>query len=110
MRFRPTTRRSQIVRLAVCLGVLVAATVVELRQPAPQQFERQATVDTWTWWLTPLEENIAFRPPVTRATLRSVFFLPGQNQSGWAVGSNGTILHTENGGSSWQTQSSGTKE
>jgi hypothetical protein len=31
-------------------------------------------------------------------------------QSGWAVGSGGTILHTANGGSHWNTQTKGTIE
>jgi photosystem II stability/assembly factor-like uncharacterized protein len=99
-----------MMRLAVCLGIMVAATVVSLRQSTPQQFEPQAAAGNWKWWFTPLEENIAFRSPVTRADLRSVFFLPGQNQVGWAVGENGTILHTENGGSRWQIESSGTSK
>jgi photosystem II stability/assembly factor-like uncharacterized protein len=29
---------------------------------------------------------------------------------GWAVGQDGTILHTEDGGTIWQKQASGTKE
>ncbi|MBC8179615.1 hypothetical protein H8E88_00685, partial [candidate division KSB1 bacterium] len=37
----------------------------------------------------------------------SVFFLP-DGQTGWAVGSNGVIVHTSDGGSSWSSQTSGT--
>src|SRR5579862_6774868 len=107
MHFRPATRRSQTIRLAVCLGILTLATTVSLRQPAPEQFEPQAKPGSWKWWLAPIEENAVFRPATTRATLRSVFFRPRQSQSGWAVGQWGTILHTENGGGSWQPQSSG---
>ena len=38
----------------------------------------------------------------TLATIRSL------HSSGWAVGTDGTILHTEDGGRSWEPQSSGT--
>lgn len=37
--------------------------------------------------------------------LRAVRFLDGAN--GWAVGDEGTILHTTDGGSTWEVQSSG---
>lgn len=37
-------------------------------------------------------------------TLNDVFFI--DSQTGWAVGNNGTILNTTNGGETWATQSS----
>jgi photosystem II stability/assembly factor-like uncharacterized protein len=42
----------------------------------------------------------------TNANLESVAF--PTPQSGWAVGDDGAILHTEDGGGSWKTQTSGT--
>ena len=39
-------------------------------------------------------------------SLRSVYFL--DENLGWAVGFNGTILHTTNGGTNWAIQTSGT--
>jgi photosystem II stability/assembly factor-like uncharacterized protein len=39
------------------------------------------------------------------ATLNDIFFLDAQ--SGWAVGDQGVIWHTENGGQTWQQQTSG---
>jgi photosystem II stability/assembly factor-like uncharacterized protein len=110
MEFRPRTRRAQIIRLAVCLAALTTATAISLREPAPGQFEVKAAPGSWKWWLAPVEENAAFRPSQTRTHLRSVFFLPGQNQPGWAVGNYGAILRTEDGGHSWQLQPSGTNE
>jgi len=37
-------------------------------------------------------------------SLKDVFFI--DNQTGWAVGNNGTILNTTNGGQTWSTQTS----
>ena len=39
-------------------------------------------------------------------TLKSIYF-PTGNQVGWAVGRDGTILYTDNGGEVWQVQDSG---
>jgi len=58
-----------------------------------------AAAQTGTW---------ARQPAGTMAWLHSVFFID-QNR-GWAVGSNGTLLRTTNGGQSWQTQSASTED
>lgn len=60
------------------------------------------------------QANAPLRPPVanpvapqeTPPELRSVHFVDTTN--GWAVGENGTILATSNGGASWQAQTNGT--
>ncbi len=39
-------------------------------------------------------------PETARDTLRRIFFLP-DNMTGWAVGENGTVLKTTNGGQTW---------
>jgi hypothetical protein len=38
--------------------------------------------------------------------LASLFFV--DSQTGWAVGANGTIVHTKDGGQTWKQQPSGT--
>jgi photosystem II stability/assembly factor-like uncharacterized protein len=48
------------------------------------------------------------RPPVTSAKLHSIVFVTAR--SGWAVGSHGTVLHTEDGGGTWKPQVSGTSD
>jgi photosystem II stability/assembly factor-like uncharacterized protein len=96
-----------MIRLAVWLSLLVGATLASLGQPAPGQFEPPGPVAGLRWWLTPLEEDSALRPAVSSNILNGVFFLPGQAQLGWAVGVRGAILHTENGGATWQPQASG---
>jgi photosystem II stability/assembly factor-like uncharacterized protein len=40
--------------------------------------------------------------------LEDIFFVDANN--GWAVGENGIVLHTTNGGNSWDIQTSGTEE
>jgi hypothetical protein len=85
MQFRPKMRRSQIIRLGVWLGAMVAGTLVSLGQAAPGQFKPPAPAGGLRWWVTPIEENVFFRPPVTRAGLGGVFFLPGKTYVGWAV-------------------------
>lgn len=105
MQVRPSTRRHQIMRLAGWLSVLAVVTTVSLRQAAPPQFALRP--GAWSWWFTPIKEDLDFRTSVTAANLRSVFFLA--SREGWAVGPSGTILHTEDGGSSWQAQESGTE-
>src|ERR1043165_8514255 len=41
------------------------------------------------------------------ATLRSVFFI--DHKEGWAVGDEGLILHTLNGGKTWHRQATGVR-
>ena len=40
--------------------------------------------------------------------LGSIYFV--DSNTGWTVGTGGTILKTTNGGDSWETQNSGTEE
>ncbi|HME20307.1 MAG TPA: YCF48-related protein [Acetobacteraceae bacterium] len=61
-----------------------------------------------------LRQDVVARAAVTTLptilafnTLRSVQFA-ADGRRGWAVGCNGTILATQNGGESWQSQTSGT--
>ena len=44
----------------------------------------------------------------TTENLRDVYFV--NNMTGWAVGTNGTILNTSDGGVTWSAQTSGTEE
>src|SRR5262249_5953928 len=56
-----------------------------------------------------LAQNVADRsaaPIPAVPNLNDLVFL--NDQSGWVVGTGGTILHTANGGASWQRQESGT--
>jgi len=48
--------------------------------------------------------NWASQNSGVQESLKDVFFI--DNQTGWAVGNNGTILNTTNGGQTWSTQTS----
>ena len=109
MGLRLKTRQGQVTAMAGFLVLLTLATFGSYREPAPPQFEGPPTVGSPQWWLKPIEQSAAaLRPPVTSDDLDSVKFI--SPQAGWAVGTGGTILHTEDGGKSWQAQASGTQE
>src|SRR5208283_3847506 len=104
--FRLKTRQEQMTAMVVFLLLLAIATFVSYRQSAPPQFEKPHAVGSWRCWLKPWEQNTALRPAVTSTRLISITFV--SPQSGWAVSYGGTILHTADGGTSWQPQTSGT--
>jgi photosystem II stability/assembly factor-like uncharacterized protein len=104
-RLRLKTRQQQMTAMAGFLVLLAVATFISYRQPAPPQFEPPHAIGSWRWWLNPVEQNAVLRPPVATADLRSVAFV--SPQAGWAVGYDGAILHTADGGQSWQFQRGG---
>jgi hypothetical protein len=100
--------RWKIAVLVLALAALAILTFFSVRQPAPPQFVKHPTFLSREWWLLPHEQNSALRPGITDQLLASVNF--ATPQLGWAVGTNGTILHTEDGGKSWNVQPSKTIE
>lgn len=52
--------------------------------------------------------SVIWKPVFKAETLHSVHF--ADTSTGWAVGENGTILATSDGGKQWQSQSSGTND
>ncbi|MFC5860705.1 YCF48-related protein [Acidicapsa dinghuensis] len=94
-------------RLFVFAGSLVMlalAAWLAWRQSVPPQFEERPTPLSWRWWSMLLEERSVLRPAVTSNNLAAVTFVTPR--LGWAVGKNGTIIHTEDGGASWKWQAS----
>ena len=104
----PRTRTQQIFVMLACVLLYAGAAITAWRQPVPPQYEPLLKPKTPSWWLTPLERNGSLRPAAISDPefLRSMFFLP-DSRSGWAVGWEGAILHTEDGGKTWQKQNSG---
>jgi hypothetical protein len=60
------------------------------------------------WWYRPVESNRFLRLPRVTEDLNSVFFLPN-TEIGWIVGNAGSIIHTANGGETWEAQKSPVK-
>ncbi|MGY6276800.1 YCF48-related protein [Methylomonas sp. MgM2] len=58
------------------------------------------------YWLYPREDNAFRRLPVINSNLNDVFVLPGSRQV-WAVGNDGLIIHSDDGGLSWERQTVG---
>jgi hypothetical protein len=89
------------------LGLFLGAplTVVALRQeprsdpwsPEPALFN---TDTFFRWWQEPVERNAFRRVAFISEDIRDVYML-ADGQRGWAVGSNGTILATADGGNDW---------
>ncbi|MGD2111478.1 MAG: YCF48-related protein, partial [Phycisphaerae bacterium] len=55
------------------------------------------------WGLTPIEFNAPKRLPRIRGNLNDVFALP-DGRHVWAVGTGGLIVHTNDGGGTWEQQ------
>ena len=97
--------------LIVCLVLGVAAGIGAYLQPPradPLHPPRFASpfAETWDGFLHPIERNAVFRLPRIAADLNDVA-LAKDGKHGWAVGSGGVILATEDGGESWSRQANG---
>lgn len=85
--------------LILLLGSLIAFT----QTPYPNPFTAPAPFSL-NWWRYPLERNAILRLPLIEADLNDIYALPDSDLI-WAVGSGGIILHSNDGGQSWQRQS-----
>ncbi|MDK9725053.1 MAG: YCF48-related protein [Sterolibacteriaceae bacterium MAG5] len=90
--------------------LLVLNEIASRQVPQGDQYSPPPAVFSKEWWLSPYEFNRFNRQAVPRinASLRAVHFHT-EGLRGWAVGDNGAILSTRNGGQTWQTQASGVK-
>lgn len=84
--------------------------------PAPYSFERVCALRSGDLWLVGGDGEIQHisgdgtvkKAPILNADLNGVFF--SNADSGWVVGNLGSIAHTEDGGLTWETQTSGVRE
>jgi hypothetical protein len=93
------SRRGLFFTLAVIL--FAVATLIAYRQePRPDPFSPTSTFD---WFRYPIEQNAFRRLPYISSDLRSIFALKGTKQV-WVIGARGLILHSSDGGKSWEQQ------
>ena len=93
--------------LVTSLALIVAAFLgAWLQPPVPNPFEPIGT-SVLNWLRYPIERNAHLRLPFISGHLSSITFA-GDWRTGWGVGSDGTILKTEDGGATWKPRPSGT--
>ena len=79
------------------------------QSPRPNPLQPSAAFPSLDWWKHPIERNAMWRLDGVTTDIHGVFALP-DGRHAWAVGSNGTILATADGGASWGPQTSNTTE
>lgn len=86
-------------------SILVFALLTFLahrQSPRPDPFQPVQAL-SWDWWKYPIERNAFKRLPVITSNLNDVFALPNSEKV-WAVGDEGMIVHSEDGGETWVQQ------
>jgi len=95
--------RSRVGWFAIALVLLAAFCLWFCWLQPPGPVGKPPAFPSLAWLWQPREESAQFRlPRVPRLDLNACFFT---NQLGWAVGDQGLILRTANGGRDWQVQS-----
>ncbi len=77
--------------------------------PRPNLLRASAAFPSLDWWMHPIERNAMWRLDRVTTEMVGVFALP-DGRHAWAVGRNGTILATADGGASWAPQTSKTTQ
>ena len=70
------------------------------QSPRPNPLQPSAAFPSLDWWKHPIERNAMWRLDRVTTDMRGVFALL-DGRPAWAVGRNGTILATADGGASW---------
>ncbi len=104
----PDTRRLGWLWAAVLLFAL--STFFAFTQPPrPNSLQPSPVFPSLDWWKHPIEHNAMWRLGGLTTSMNGVFALP-DGRHVWAVGDNGTILATAEGGASWVPQTSESTE
>lgn len=91
--------RSATALFAAALLLFVIGSLVAWQQP-PRLFPLKPQT-TAEWWLQPLEHNAFQRMPRVGENLNDVFVVPTTGKI-WAVGNDGLIIHSRDGGRTWE--------
>lgn len=103
------TRQFVLAVLLIAATLLLVLNEIASRQvPQGDQYAPPSAMFSKEWWVSPHEVNRFNRQVVPRinASLNAVHF-HAEGLRGWAVGNNGTILATHDGGQTWRAQASG---
>lgn len=96
--------------LALAIFTIIFSSVLAWQQsPTPhpsKPFEWFSIIDFLRY---PDEVNAELRLPAPPSSISSIFFL-ADGKVGWAVGGDGSIIHTTNGGDKWEAQRSNVAE
>ncbi len=94
-----------LVTIATSAVITLALIGALFQSPHPDPFRVTQSWDVFNldWWRYPVEQNAFKRLPVVHGDLNSVFVLPGTQQV-WAVGNGGLIVHSADGGKTWEQQ------
>ncbi|MDD5364245.1 MAG: P-loop NTPase fold protein [Gallionellaceae bacterium] len=91
-----------LIGVVFILAALLGAWMQPLR-PLPRVSTAILTPGDFDWWRYPLESNPALRLPVIQGRLFGVHALADGKQI-WVAGEGGLILHSPDGGDTWQQQ------
>jgi photosystem II stability/assembly factor-like uncharacterized protein len=91
------TRVGPVLMLSAVLVVIVVGTWTDLLAELPNPLR---PVHGTRWWFTPVERNAFMRVPVIQGSIWRLRSSP-DTHSLWAVGANGLIIGSFNGGRTW---------
>ena len=86
--------------LGALLIVSIATTIATLQPLRPNALRQPATFSA-DWWLHPVETNAFKRLPVIPEKLNALAIVPGGDSTLVAVGDNGLIVRSPDGGRNW---------
>lgn len=86
--------------LAALLIVSIATTIATLQPLRSNALVKPSTLSA-DWWLYPVETNAFKRLPVIPEKLNAIAILPGGDSTLIAVGDNGLIVRSPDGGRTW---------
>ncbi len=85
------------------LILIISSLIAFTQQPRSDPFAAPPQTLSANWWKYPLERNAFRRLPSITGELRDVFALPSGKHI-WLVGNGGLIVHSADGGQSWEQQ------
>jgi photosystem II stability/assembly factor-like uncharacterized protein len=95
-------RRAAWLSAALVLAVIFTSLEIFSQHPRTDAFASLKPKDL-RWWFTPVELNATRRLPLVEGDLNAIAVAPGTRQV-WMVGEGGLVLHSPDGGGTWERQ------